>query len=108
MAVRVREVEYVRLACGDCGSRFDLSVRADRDRRRAGREPICRECRFVPIPVVTDDLIAWWAERLTPEEALPLAEGVFGPRDLWKPGEIAIRDAVAGFTGEPNGSTMGL
>lgn len=103
MATRIREVGTVELLCESCGDGFEISKRADRDRRRAGRPAVCRECRYCPFPVVTDDLVEWWRARMTPEEALPLAELVFGFRETWVPGEIAIRPIVveAGFT-EPD------
>lgn len=103
-ATRLRPREVVLLKCSTgCGAEFELTARADFDRRRDGRPPVCRECRNAPAIVVTDDLVDWWrAQGWTPEEALPLAEVVFGPRELWT-GTLSIRSLVAeagGYTEE--------
>lgn len=94
MATRLRSSEIVWLKCStNCGTEFSLTVRADYDRRRDGRPPICRECRNAPAIVVTDDLVQWWVDQgWTPESALPLAELIF-PKP-WT-GTMAIRLLVA-------------
>lgn len=81
---------------GGCGLWFAMSARADYSRRKEGREPVCQDCRFPPVIVVTEGLLDWWrSEGFTPESALELAEEAFGPRGSWP---ATIRDQIGGFT----------
>lgn len=72
-----------------CGAWFELSARADYSRRKEGRDPVCYDCRFPPVIVVTDQLVEWWRRQgFTPALAREICEdwpagirGVLDPSD---------------------------
>lgn len=73
--MRVRIPVVVRLRCA-CGAPVEMSARADLKRRKEGREPVCWDCRFPPVIVVTEGLVEWWRSRgFTPESAREICDG---------------------------------
>lgn len=70
--------------CSSCGDAFTLAATNARRYRRAGREPVCQECRQKPRPVdeaQRQRLRAWWVGRLGEDEARELAR-VIWPQDM--------------------------
>lgn len=46
--------DVMRVTCGKCGERFDLTARNVRKARERGEDPICRDCRY-PLPEPTEE-----------------------------------------------------
>ena len=69
--------------CGDCGWRFELSVRNEYRHRSEGRKPRCETCRRPPL-VMSDEereqFLVWWlySSGLELEELVEIAVGLVG------------------------------
>ena len=64
------------VACGDCGSSFELSAQNVRAARAPGEEPLCRECRRPAVaadPAEAERMRRWWLDRYTLDEIRELA-----------------------------------
>jgi hypothetical protein len=69
----------VPVRCSECDAGFELSARREYEHRKAGKRPVCRDCRSHRAPiVVTESLRRWWLDRYTLDEIRELAEGAFG------------------------------
>jgi len=81
----------VLVACQICGTPYGISPRTLRGMAQAKRLPICRTCRRPRLvsPKATMDHRKFWLDNYTIREIVDMAEEMWGPRDNWKPGEVA-------------------
>jgi hypothetical protein len=68
----------VNVLCGACRRTYALSARNAREHRKAGRDPVCEECRHRPRIVITEPLRAHWTARYSSEQIVELARDAFG------------------------------